>query len=211
MVLSRSANVPQLHTATSGEARASPGAAPADPVENKWPIVIFAYSVFCLTWWLVMWLGDFCYVKYGFSCKDGDAANLTMRMLAMLNLYLGAIPLVLAVKNLGNEPFLKRLAFHLQYGLMSMLWCGMARNPSPPGAGDEQDTDEESWYNVGDKFLTFVCFFLLFAYTAHSNVGESPLAVMVQPTHKGHGILPRTFLLLFCLAGILPLVSGVFF
>ena len=118
--------------------------------------------------------------------------------------------LVLTVKNLGNEPFLKRLTFHLQYGLMSILGCGMSRNPLPPDADNEQGTDEESWYHVGDKLLTFGCFFLLFAYTASSNTGDRLPTVIVQPLQKGHGILPRTFLLLFGLADILSLVSDAF-
>ena len=64
---------------------------------------------------------------------------------------------------------------------MSILGCGMSWNPLPPDANDEQDTDEESWYYAGDKLLTFVCLFLLFAYTASSDAGERPPIVIVQP------------------------------
>jgi hypothetical protein len=58
------------------------------------------------------------------------------------------------------------------------------------------------------RYLHFIAFFVLFAYTAKTkNNTEGPPTVMVQPPHKEHGMLPRTFLGLFGIAGLLPLVK----
>ena len=54
ILLYRSVNIPQPHNATSNENHALPTAALANPVKNKFPIAMFAYSVFCLAWWLVV-------------------------------------------------------------------------------------------------------------------------------------------------------------
>jgi hypothetical protein len=51
-------------------------------------------------------------------------------------------------------------------------------------------------------------FLILFAYTAKTkNNTEGPPTVMVQPPHKGDGMLPDKFLELFGIAGLLSLVE----
>jgi hypothetical protein len=76
-------------------------------------------------------------------------------------LYMAIIPFILTRINKDNEPFLKQLAFHLQYGLMSIIGCSITRNPQPPPptSNDSIENDKESWYEVGDKIFAFHCLF----------------------------------------------------
>jgi len=129
---------------------------------------------------------------------------------------MAVLPFLLARTNKDNDPFLKRLAFQLQYGLMAILGCSIARKPSSSSgiSGDTLNDDEgESWYHIGDKIFGFATFFLLFAYTSKKNTslpsGVEGLETigMVQRPHEGHGMNPRTFLVLFGIAGLLPLVK----
>ena len=185
-------------------------------------IPIYIYCGTAAFGWLFTWFGDLC--SYNYYNGDGDceeenyAESLSIRMCSFLLSYTAIIPLVLTVSNRDNDPFLKRLAFHLQYGLMAILGCSIT-NPSSSSSGGasegENDDDdgelieagldfEESWYSVADKIYAFLTFLLLFAYTSRMN--KSP-SIMRQSPHEGHGITSRTFLVMFALVGLLPLVK----
>mmetsp|Transcript_51407 Transcript_51407/g.55650 ORF Transcript_51407/g.55650 Transcript_51407/m.55650 type:complete len:361 (-) Transcript_51407:271-1353(-) len=171
--------------------------------------------------WLTLWFTDLScenseeYFDPDYDCEWNEAEALMVRSCSFFLSYLAFITFALVWTNTENAPFLKRLAFHLQYGLMAIVGCSIARSPTNASsnqyvAGDDDtyilDQDEEEWFSVADKLWCFVCFFLLFAYTSRMN--KSP-SVMRQKPHEGHGITSRTFLVLFCLFGMLPLVKRV--
>lgn len=176
--------------------------------------------------WLILWFTDLScanseeYFNEEYDCNWNEAEALMVRSCSFFLSYLAFITFALVWSNRDNDPFLKRLAFHLQYGLMAILGCSIARSPTNASSSNQDDADdggdgdatyildqdEEGWFSVVDKIGCFVCFFLLFAYTSQMN--NSP-SLMRQKPHEGHGITSRTFLVLFCLLGMLPLVKRV--
>jgi len=167
---------------------------------------IYFYCATAAFGWLFLLFFDVCRIKYGSTCFDNIAEQLTVRMCSLLFLYMAAIPFILTRTNQDNDSFLKRLAFHLQYGLMAILGCSITRQPS-----SSTDDENESWYHIGDKIYAFLAFFLLFAYTSKNSVtpmgeGPGPTGMTMKP-YEGHGCNPRTFLVFFGVAGLLPLVK----
>jgi hypothetical protein len=129
---------------------------------------IYLYSAIAFIGWLILWFGDVCQLKYGFSCNKIDAELLSIRMLSLMFLYLTVIPFILTPSNKDNGPFLKQLTFHLQYGLMAIIGCSIARNPPPPpppppltSSNNDSivENDEASCYHFADKISTMNAFF----------------------------------------------------
>lgn len=188
---------------------------------------IYFYIGSTIIGWLALWWTDLScensdddYVDQIEVCTWNEAEALMVRSCSFFLSYLAFITFVLVWTNRDNDPFLKRLAFHLQYGIMAILGCSIARSPTNTATNTNQYTDDDGdddavyrmyvdddgWFSVADKLWCFVCFLLLFAYTSRMNTSPS---LMRQSPHEGHGITSRTFLVLFCLFGMVPLVKRV--
>ncbi|KAG7362990.1 hypothetical protein IV203_026350 [Nitzschia inconspicua] len=159
---------------------------------SKMAFAIYVYCLFMTIAWMTQWFADMCQWLDGTSCNDTE--TFTIRMSSFLFLYLALLSFVMARTNEDNPAFLKRLAFHIMYGLAIMV--GSFVTFAPTGM-------EPKWYHFGDMVTLFILFALLHSSTSNE---VAPVG-MHQSLWDGHGANPRTFLMVVAVALLVKMLA----
>ena len=156
---------------------------------------MFAIYLYCAVMavpWLVMWFVDLCFFMDGTSCNDTEA--FMIRLSSFMFLYLASLPFLMAHTHKDDPAFLKRLAYHMMYGLGVMI--GFAITIGPLGMYPK-------WAHVGDLVFLLFVFAMLHVYTSND---LAPCG-MYQSPWQGHGANPRTFLSIIAIIILLKVVT----
>lgn len=153
---------------------------------------IYLYCIVMAAAWLITWFADICHWVDGTSCNGTEA--LMIRMTSFMFLYLATLPLLLAHTHKDDPAFLKRLAFHMKYGIAVMF--GSCITMAPLGVYPK-------WYHFGDLVSFFVLFAVLSTYTSN----DLAPAKMTQSPWQGHGANPRTFLFIVAVIVLLKVLT----
>jgi uncharacterized membrane protein YagU involved in acid resistance len=153
---------------------------------------VYFYCLFMTIGWLTLWFADICKWLDGTTCNDIE--TLAIRTASFLFLYLASLPFLMAYTNQNNPAFLKRLAFHMMYGLGVMVGSLITLTPS---------LVEPKWYHFGDMVTFLILFGLLHASTSND---LAPVGTQ-QSLWEGHGANPRTFLSIVAIAILVKVLT----
>jgi hypothetical protein len=140
----------------------------------------------------MLWTDCICQLLDGTECNATEA--LMIHFCAFMLLYSGVLSIVLVMTNKENPAFLKRLAFHMQYGLT--IFLGSMITMTPTGV-------EPTWWHICDYVSFFIMFALLAMYTSSD---LAPLGIQ-QSLWDGHGMKPKSLLCLIAFIMIAKLLT----